>query len=207
MPTTTKGLPYPVSTAAPNVPLDLQALADALDFTKVQILTAAQVPGGNAALQATYPFGISLLTLNTTDSGAGGWPTGTTLNVVTIRSSASGTFAQQFAFRASTTDFRMWARLLGTTANSAWSLTTPWSFVSAALPDLAASTGQNTVITFPGSTFSTPPTVAVTAIGSQFLTAGAANNPTATGFTAFVRNNGATTMVGPRVHIIAQGSW
>lgn len=31
MPTTAKGLPYPASTAAPNVPADLQALAQAVD--------------------------------------------------------------------------------------------------------------------------------------------------------------------------------
>ena len=31
MPTTTNGLPYPASTAPPNVPADLQALAQAVD--------------------------------------------------------------------------------------------------------------------------------------------------------------------------------
>ena len=45
MPTTPNGLPYPASTAAPNVPADLQALALALDrIAKTPKLAAGIVP-------------------------------------------------------------------------------------------------------------------------------------------------------------------
>jgi hypothetical protein len=84
MPTTTKGLPYPASTAPPNVPADLGALAQDLDFTKVVLLTAAQIPSTTTLLSA-YPLGLSLLSLSTTESGNGGWPTGSTGHVLTIK--------------------------------------------------------------------------------------------------------------------------
>lgn len=205
MPTTTKGLPYPVSTAAPNVPLDLQTLAEALDFSKVQLITGtANVPGGSTSLITVYPYGVSILALNGAESSGGGWPSASTLSVLTIRSSAGGATAQQFAFRASTTDPRVWFRLMSTAANSAWMLLTAWT-TSVTLPDIAAGGVQSAAVTFPATTFTGTPIVAASPAGSSFLTAGCSSVPTSTGVTVYARSTATGVVAAPRVLVTANG--
>jgi hypothetical protein len=180
---------------------DIQALAAALDFTKIQILPSGSVT--NAALVAAYPMGVSIMSLGGADAAAGGWPSAGTLTVITTK--PSGNAAQQIAFRMST-DMRAWARILGG-SNSLWQLITPWVFVTAPLADIAAGASLSVTVTFPANTFTGAPGVSVTPVGSAFLTAGAAGTVATTGFTAFIRNNGAGTIAGTRVNVVANGSY
>jgi hypothetical protein len=98
MPTTTKGLPYPASTAPPNVPADLAALAQDLDFTKIPLLGSAQIPSTATVLSA-YPLGVSLLSLTSAEGSSGGWPGGTSCHVLTIKPTT--TRGAQYVFRNS----------------------------------------------------------------------------------------------------------
>ncbi len=99
MPTTTKGLPYPASTAPPNVPADLQALAQDLDFTKVMLLSGASGLTAGSLLSA-YPLGVSVLSLSSAEGASGGWPGGTSCHVWTFKPTT--TRAWQFVWINST---------------------------------------------------------------------------------------------------------
>ena len=201
MPTTTKGLPYPASTAAPNVPADLQALADALDFSKLQSITAASV-GGAASLHTVYPLGTSLLSIGGADTA--GWPSGATLMVITTRYGGVAT-SPQYAYRASNTDPRVWYRLMANAGNSPWLLVTPWTSI-VTLPDVAAGAVSTAAITFPANTFTGTPVVSATPVGTSVLTAGCSTTPTASGVTVYARSL-STAVTGPRVMVTANGSY
>lgn len=108
MPTTPKGLPYPAPTEAPNIPEELQLLAEALDFTKINLLTVANIPSA-ASLLSAYPLGLSLLNLAAGDASAGGWPGAASSHVITIK--PTSTRAAQYLFLNSATP-RAWYRQL-----------------------------------------------------------------------------------------------
>lgn len=94
---TTKGLPYPLVTdALAGGAGAIQALAQALDFTRIPLLTAAQVPSAGSLL-SLYPLGLSLLSLSTAEAGAGAWPAGASCHIATIKPTTSR--AAQFLFR------------------------------------------------------------------------------------------------------------
>lgn len=120
MPTTTKGLPYPAATEPPNGPLQIQALADALDFTMVTQLAPAAV--NNAAFLDAYPLGISGLSLASGDASAGGWPSGSS-HVWTFKPTST----RAFQIAASTAFTRSWYRYLAASPgpNGQW---TPWAY-------------------------------------------------------------------------------
>jgi len=204
MPTTGKGLPYPATTAAPNVPADLQALADALDFTRVQQLTAVQNPNASNLLP-TYPAGISMLNLGGAEASAGLWPSGSTLNVLTMRHHSTQR-GQQFAFRSTTADPRLWFRQMSDTANAPWVLLSPWT-TTVTLPDVAANGVQSAAVTFPAATFTGVPVVAVSPAGSNALMAGCVGVPTATGVTVYARNATATVVTAPKLMVTVTGSY
>jgi len=159
MPTTPKGLPYPASTAPPNVPADLQALAQDLDFTKVQVLTPAQVNA--ASLLSAYPLGLSLVRLLGADASAGGWPGATSSMVFTIKPHADrGT---QFVFRNAQTLVNSYYRQLITDPgpHSAWvSASAPFgSYVGSATLDASTNPTAGVLITFPAGRFTLTPRV------------------------------------------------
>lgn len=109
MPTTSKGLPYPLSTAPPNVPADLQLLAQDLDFSKIVLLTAAQIPNA-AALLSAYPLGLSLLSLSSGEGSAGGWPGGSTCHILTVKPNTGR--AAQYVFANKTTPAAWYRQLI-----------------------------------------------------------------------------------------------
>lgn len=108
MPTTTNGLPYPASTAAPNVPADIQALALALDPIAKTPKVAAGIVSMTFAAEVfrtaavTFPVGrfTTAPAVNVTGSGTNAFvgyllssatTTGVTIGLVTRGGTAATT--------------------------------------------------------------------------------------------------------------------
>lgn len=162
MPATSKGLPYPAATAAPNVPADLQALAQSLDFSLIPLLTPAQIPSVNTLLSA-YPLGISMVRLLTADATAGGWPGGVSGQVLTVKPATDR--AAQLYYRNSTVTVQAFYRQLVADPGPH----TPWAGASSSYSQyvnqftLSGATNPTAakVVTYPAGRFTTPPNVTV----------------------------------------------
>lgn len=102
MPTSPKGIPYPATLDIPDVPADMQRMAEDLDFSKIPVLSAAQIPG-MATLFSAYPLGLSLLYLSPAEAASGGWPVpaSASCHILTIKTNA--TRAAQYLFRVGAT--------------------------------------------------------------------------------------------------------
>lgn len=171
MPTTTKGLPYPLSTAPPNIPADLQALAQALDFTVIPLLSAAGSGITNASFLDAYPIGVSVLSLASADGAAGGWPGAGSSHVWTFKP----TTTRAFQLIAMTGITRSWYRYLAASPgpNGAWVSLVDGSQAWTAIPAASGHTSNASSILENGVTVrlkgwftkSAPPLVRATSVG------------------------------------------
>jgi hypothetical protein len=203
MPTTTKGVPYPASTAPPNVPADLAALAQDLDFTKIPLLTPAQIPNATTLL-SVYPLGVSLMTLSSTEAAAGGWPGGTFSNVLTIKTNAGR--ATQYLFRTSGLLNAYYRQLQPDPGPHS-----PWAGASgpyaqaqgAATLNLTTNPTASVTVTLPAGRFTQAPRVQLTPSSSLWMPS-LVSAITATSFSVIARNILATTGTGTSdVHWLA----
>lgn len=172
MPATAKGLPYPASTAPPNVPADLQALAADLDFSKVMLLTAAQVTAASAL--SAYPLGLSLLSLSTAEASGGGWPGAASCHVLTVKPTTNR--AAQFVFRnASAPVASFYRQLLADPGpHSPWvSASAPYAqYIGSVTLNTATNPTAAVVITWPSGRFSVAPRVLLGSNSNLWFAAG-----------------------------------
>lgn len=163
MSTSVKGLPYP----EPADPIRdgaaaIKALALALDFTLIPVLTAASGLT-NASFLDPYPVGISLLNLAAGDATAGAWPSAASSHVMTIKTTSSR--AAQFCFLNSGTLSRAWYRQLVAAPgpNSPWvGLSAPYGQASGTATLNAATDPTASVqVNFPTGRFNRTPRVVV----------------------------------------------
>lgn len=188
MPTTTKGLPYPLSTAAPNVPLDIQALAGALDFTRVMSLTAVDIPGPFSLIQS-YPSGLSLLSLSGSEASAGGWPGAASCHVLTIKTTSARAAQILFTNSTATTGIRAYYRQMNDTSNSAWAGGSGTYSEAVGQNNLDGATGNPTapvVVTFPTGRFTRTPRLLLASQTPSWVAGISAIS--ATSFTMLARN-------------------
>lgn len=183
---TTKGLPYPTSTDLLTTgAAAIQALAQDLDFTKIPLLspTATTV----ATPLETYPVGLSLIVMAGADSAAGGWPTGLTGHVLTVKTNTNR--AAQYFFRAGTPNVTAYYRQLYAvgTPHSAWvAATAPYGmFVGSVVLNAATNPTAGVVVTFPANRFTLPPRVVTGSANSAWVAA--ATSITATSCTVIGR--------------------
>lgn len=206
MGTTTKGLPYPAGTDPVTQGDDaIKALADALDFTKLQQLTVGAFTP--ATPLETYPLGLSVLSIGSADAPS--WPSGTTSHLLTVKTNTAR--CAQFLFTnlggANSTSSRVYYRQMqptGGTGNTPWVLLSPWTGLFS-LTDIAGGAAGTVAVTFPVSEFSAAPLVTATAQGSSFAFAGLSGAASAAGVTVYVRNTGTGVLSGLKVNVIAEG--
>lgn len=177
---TTKGLPYPLgSDILKNGAVDIQALAQALDFTKVTLLSPSAVVA--ADFMESYALGISVQPLAASAAVSGGWPGGVACHVFTIKSAANR--AAQFVYTWGTTGTRAWYRSLGNNPGP----NSPWAGGAAPYAELAGPVTLNAAtnptasvqVNFPAGRFTQAPRVVVSpqtpsmSVGVQTITSAA----------------------------------
>ncbi|MFL6094575.1 MAG: pyocin knob domain-containing protein [Blastococcus sp.] len=207
MPTTIKGIPYPADTVAPNVPSDLQALAENLDFSKVPLLTVAQIPGATTPME-TYPLGVSVTSVSTAE--AVNWPGQNAGHLWTYKTSTARCAQLYFANLTGPTlgAARVYYRQLQPSGGTAtpWVLLAPWTTV-VTLPDIAATGVQTFAVTFPVNMFTGTPVASAAPVGSSFLVAGLSGTPGPGGVTVYCRSTATGVVSGAKVHVIVEGGY
>jgi hypothetical protein len=171
MGTTTKGLPYPANTAAPNVPADMQALAESLDFTMVRQLSPATV---NATSSITvYPLGMSIMSPTNAEAGPGGWPSGVGGTLVTWKPTSAK--ATQVYYRGGSSPVAAYTRQLiaDPGPHSAWAGAAAPYASAAGSTSMDGSTNPTAgkLVTFPAGKFSLSPHVVVSSSSSAWMVA------------------------------------
>jgi hypothetical protein len=199
MPTTSKGLPYPAATAPPNVPADLAALAEDLDFTKILLLPASL---GTTSLLSAYPLGVSLISLSTAEAGAGGWPSGASGHVLTIKPTT--TRAAQWFFRNTAAAQSYYRNLVADPGPH-----TPWiggaghygSYVGTVVLNTSTNPTAAVVLNWPVGRFSVAPRVVAGSNSTLWMPSA---TPSATNVTVIGRNvTGTTGGSAPTVYLHA----
>jgi hypothetical protein len=194
MPNTVKGIPYPADTEPPDVPSDLQRLAENLDFSKIPLLTAAQIPSA-ATLLSAYPLGVSLMTLSSAEAAAGGWPGGTFSNILTIKTNTGR--ATQFLYRTSGLLNAYYRQLQPDPGpHSPWSgAIGPYAQAQgAATVNLTTNPTASVAVTLPAGRFTQTPRVQLSSTSSLWMPA--LLSASATSITVLARSLNATAGTG-----------